>query len=716
MHSPECVNVVSDVRKLTEKYHHVLLFTSNGDKSNVKLNRQYNDGNTKFFDEPFINDCDHTKCGPHAHCVKKVDEMSLVFVIFYLLLWILIQENMKCYYELLGKNFIIPSKLLGVPQNVEPIDLKKAYYKLSLQWHPDKNTKEDTTLIFQEIQEAYKVLSDPHERAWYDQHRSQILQGDGRGTQMGGTSNYQENRVDVFQYFTRSCFEKFDDGPKGFYTVYRKVFAEITKEEKDATAFSGYTTSSSESDIDDNYDGDDNSMGNCKSGSGRRSRNYPPFGSSSSSYTEIVAPFYLFWETFETKKTYTWVEKYDTRCADSRQERRAMEAENSRLRMAAIRKRNEEVHQLVAYVKKRDKRVIAEKERIQRAAEEAQARTQSLSVKAREREAAHLAEAWNDEVAFGGIASQWSEEFEAELARMEAELDGVSLQTPLEKSFKNQRTDDAEDENRIDPRYDDNANNQEEDEIDELYCVACDKFFASIKAKLNHQSSKKHRKQLELLRKVINEDDSVLQEHLSSILQVEQSRLNECEDMEDSSNISTSQPTVKLTKRAKKAERKRKKEAGMQDSSIVVVQSISTVDLDTEVINNDYAVNNINDNESGTTTTTTTNTVTNITQLISDTSTNHHSNKSSGEDSPRVNISLSLNETVKMKTNSSSNTHKIICDTCSVEFNSRNSLFNHLKESGHSRLKPKVQASVNAVQQCCNESIKQSKVKSKHKR
>ncbi|CAH8586117.1 unnamed protein product [Heterobilharzia americana] len=591
---------------------------------------------------------------------------------------------MKCYYE-----------LLGVPQNVEPIDLKKAYYKLSLQWHPDKNTKEDTTLIFQEIQEAYKVLSDPHERAWYDQHRSQILQGDGRGTQMGGTSNYQENRVDVFQYFTRSCFEN--------SMMVRRVFI---------------LSIENESDIDDNYDGDDNSMGNCKSGSGRRSRNYPPFGSSSSSYTEIVAPFYLFWETFETKKTYTWVEKYDTRCADSRQERRAMEAENSRLRMAAIRKRNEEVHQLVAYVKKRDKRVIAEKERIQRAAEEAQARTQSLSVKAREREAAHLAEAWNDEVAFGGIASQWSEEFEAELARMEAELDGVSLQTPLEKSFKNQRTDDAEDENRIDPRYDDDANNQEEDEIDELYCVACDKFFASIKAKLNHQSSKKHRKQLELLRKVINEDDSVLQEHLSSILQVEQSRLNECEDMEDSSNISTSQPTVKLTKRAKKAERKRKKEAGMQDSSIVVVQSISTVDLDTEVINNDYTVNNINDNESGTTTTTTTttNTDTNITQLISDTSTNHHSNMSNGEDSPRVNISLSLNETVKMKTNSSSNTHKIICDTCSVEFNSRNSLFIHLKESGHSRLKPKVQASVNAVQQCCNESIKQSKVKSKHKR
>lgn len=63
---------------------------------------------------------------------------------------------MKCYYELLGKYIEMSFKLLGVTQNVEQVDLKKAYYKLSLQWHPDKNTKEDTTVIFQEIQEAYK--------------------------------------------------------------------------------------------------------------------------------------------------------------------------------------------------------------------------------------------------------------------------------------------------------------------------------------------------------------------------------------------------------------------------------------------------------------------------------------------------------------------------------------------------------------------------------
>uniref|UniRef100_A0A183AVH9 BZIP domain-containing protein n=1 Tax=Echinostoma caproni TaxID=27848 RepID=A0A183AVH9_9TREM len=199
----------------------------------------------------------------------------------------------------------------------------------------------------------HRVLSDPQERAWYDSHRAQILQTD-----------YEEERVDVFPFFARSCFDRFDDGKKGFYTVYRKVF--------------------------------NNEKSNQN---GRSSREYPSFGQSDSLYTDVVASFYQFWEAFRTHKNYTWVEKYDIRFSFNTnklhpnlifistpiKERRAMEQENKRLRNAARRKRNEEVRQLVAFVKKRDKRVAAERERIQQVAQEAQARTQKLAREARQR-------------------------------------------------------------------------------------------------------------------------------------------------------------------------------------------------------------------------------------------------------------------------------------------------------------------------------------------
>jgi curved DNA-binding protein CbpA len=40
---------------------------------------------------------------------------------------------------------------------------------------------QEATAMFQEIQHAYAVLSDPHERRWYDDHREDILRGKGEG-------------------------------------------------------------------------------------------------------------------------------------------------------------------------------------------------------------------------------------------------------------------------------------------------------------------------------------------------------------------------------------------------------------------------------------------------------------------------------------------------------------------------------------------------------
>jgi hypothetical protein len=61
-------------------------------------------------------------------------------------------------------------KVLGVPRNAKQKDIKKAYRKLALKWHPDKNKGKTKTATkkFAAISEAYEVLSDPEKRKTYD--------------------------------------------------------------------------------------------------------------------------------------------------------------------------------------------------------------------------------------------------------------------------------------------------------------------------------------------------------------------------------------------------------------------------------------------------------------------------------------------------------------------------------------------------------------------
>lgn len=102
---------------------------------------------------------------------------------------------------------------------------------------------------------------------------------------------------------------------------------------------------------------------------------------------------------------------------------------------------------------------------------------------------------------------------------------------------------------------------------DELYCLACDKMFASVKAKLNHEASKKHKKQLSMLRQVLEEQDlqtAHLDEHVT-----ESGETGERERMGKRTE------EVKLTKRAKKAQKRRKKEEERQQDDKVNMTSKS---------------------------------------------------------------------------------------------------------------------------------------------
>ncbi|CAM8919409.1 unnamed protein product [Rhodiola kirilowii] len=113
--------------------------------------------------------------------------------------------------------------VLKINKSASEDDLKKAYRKLAMKWHPDKNpnNKKEAEAKFKQISEAYEVLSDPQKRALYDQYGEEGLKdapppgssggGGGYGSSGGSANNgfNPRNAEDIFAEF-------FGSSPFGF--------------------------------------------------------------------------------------------------------------------------------------------------------------------------------------------------------------------------------------------------------------------------------------------------------------------------------------------------------------------------------------------------------------------------------------------------------------------------------------------------------------------
>ncbi|GMH43554.1 hypothetical protein BSKO_11476 [Bryopsis sp. KO-2023] len=104
----------------------------------------------------------------------------------------------------MGKDYY---KVLGVDKNVGETELKKAYRKLAMKYHPDKNpdNKEAAEKKFKEVSEAFEVLSDPEKKKTYDMFGEEGLKqgmgGGGAGFSGGGFNFTPSNADDIFRAF-----------------------------------------------------------------------------------------------------------------------------------------------------------------------------------------------------------------------------------------------------------------------------------------------------------------------------------------------------------------------------------------------------------------------------------------------------------------------------------------------------------------------------------
>ncbi|GAA6006648.1 hypothetical protein JCM11491_003131 [Sporobolomyces phaffii] len=383
--------------------------------------------------------------------------------------------------------------VLGIERTATAIEIRKSFRKLALKEHPDKNPDdvEGANLRFSRIQEAYEVLSDDQERAWYDDHLDDYLDNANQQGGSGGGGMTQEDvnyfdqlrkgfakqrdakppppgrRPDrglqvahLMKFFSTSAWSKFDDSPTGFYTTFSTLFSLLSADEVNWSS----------------------------------PHLYPSFGAGSPPpAVEDLRRFYQTWLNFQTEKDFSWKDGYRVEEDMPRYMRRDIDKENQRLRQQAKREYNETVRNLVLYVRRRDPRYTSSSNPSAQASAQAEIKA-TLAAASKQR-------ALERELA--------AKEYQAQMQDWElGQADGGhgGLESVLREWEEGSELDDNDDDNADE----DGAGHGVEQEDERVWCEACGKGYRSGGAWEDHERSRKHLKNVDRLIKEMQEEDELL--------------------------------------------------------------------------------------------------------------------------------------------------------------------------------------------------------------
>lgn len=114
-------------------------------------------------------------------------------------------------------------EILGVNKNSSPAEIKAAYRKQALQWHPDRNKSAEATERFKEINRAYEILSDAKKKEMYDQYGHEAFERGG----MPGSGSYNYGQGPFTYTYSGGGGFPFDFGGEGFsdpFDIFEQFF------------------------------------------------------------------------------------------------------------------------------------------------------------------------------------------------------------------------------------------------------------------------------------------------------------------------------------------------------------------------------------------------------------------------------------------------------------------------------------------------------------